>query len=202
MLKKHSLKLFVTILVVQLLVPICMVIGYSVTDARTIAKGELFNFEISNMLIDGDRLYFTLAEEVRHIYSEYGAYEKIHVDANGFAVIELTNKKPDTTSYIKSHGNKLFDFPDCQIDLNGIMLPTHTIWMEKMSEESTGIMPENKLGVLIVNEYSSDFYYRKAYAKVYVFNGHVSVKDVYIDGVPARECITKAVLQYQQKNSN
>ena len=179
--EKHGFKMLVVVIAVQLLVPVGMIIGVSVVNARILTYGKEYYFKIDSLFLSDGSLSFSLTEENK-LYNGYGGYTEIHTDADGFAVIEKTNKKPDGQSYIKPHRYHLLDSYEYRADFGRVDLPK-CVYMDKRD----GILPYKNIDE--VNYGYAYLYYHDAYAEIYVYNGEARLKAVYIDGSPLEKYV-------------
>ena len=204
--EKHGFKMLVVVIAVQLLVPVGMIIGVSVVNARILTYGKEYYFKIDSLFLSDGSLSFSLTEENKlyngyggyteihtdangfavteenKLYNGYGGYTEIHTDADGFAVIEKTNKKPDGQSYIKPHRYHLLDSYEYRADFGRVDLPK-CVYMDKRD----GILPYKNIDE--VNYGYAYLYYHDAYAEIYVYNGEARLKAVYIDGSPLEKYV-------------
>ncbi|NLA76280.1 MAG: hypothetical protein GX851_00355 [Clostridiales bacterium] len=180
MLKRHGLKIFIVVIILQLCVPSGMIGANVIHQTNIINRGTLYKFKLESVHYEGynaseNKITFTIdnsAKKYRKRYFEI--YAEISEGDDGYALMSMTEDKPRTKSYIKSSYAHEFFFPEAYLNAENYS-----------GLEYCTFSKEGKDIFIISNTFFEDqIRFKEAYAEIYVYKGDVSVKEIYIDGVP------------------
>ena len=172
MLKKHGLAALIIVIVLQLSVAAGMIASVFVSDSYTEKYGTEYKFKVSYFWTDEDGwLHCDLAANGLYSFRNE-RYSVVSVGSDGYAMITKTEEKPETSSYIKNRAAG-YSIPEKCVYVKGLTIPEQATQPQTYEEylENGPIVPE----------------YPEAYIVAYIYNGRISVKNMYIDSVPVEE---------------
>ena len=181
--KKRNAVVLILVFVLQLLVPVGMVsysayIEWGLENRATVYKLPLAAVEW--MHSESVYLQFDFSMEG----TQQGTYCSLQTGKNGFAVAEVTRKKPDG-NYIRSDSGRWFYFPakvrsyEPKLDITEDDYRWLYFVPASQKEEWGWRQTEN--------------YFEIAYAEVHVFKGHAVTKAVFIDDKTIEEHIAECI---------
>lgn len=184
MFKKHGLKLLIALIVIQLCVPAGMILSSFTVSSKTEKYGTEYRIPVDYMSFNEGNgfLYYSVNPGTNGAFNYTGKpYTSLSEGEDGFAVLESVYEAPENSSYIKNKKNgNIYSFPASRIYV-GKLKYADGLWLVDKRDVEDDEWYENWLDDETVT------YYSEVYLLAYVYNGKVSVKDVYIDGVPAKE---------------
>jgi hypothetical protein len=173
----------------QLCVPAGMIGFNHAYKALAERYGSLCKFPVSTVVYTGDyggevepSLSFDIAmpgnSSDYDFFTETGELESakpyavISTGSDGFAVMSLTEERPDTDTYVKSIENLYsFEFPANTMEIKGPTYKNSVSFAQGDAEYSRRFW-----GPLL-------YLFDEAYLEAYVYKGRVYVKEIYVDGV-------------------
>lgn len=178
MLKKYGLGLLVAVIIIQLCVPFGMIISSFATSSRAEKYGTEYKIPLDSISLDGENGF--LFYNVYH----FEPYISVTEGEDGFAVLTPVYEKPEGSSYIKNKkiGYDYHQFPADRFHV-GRLKHIDKLWLVDDRNDDEWWYERNVA------------YYSEAYFQAYVYNGKISVKDVFIDGIPAKQFIARFDVQ-------
>ena len=176
MLKKYCLGLLIAVIIIQLCVPAGMIISTFAVSSQAEKYGTEYKIPLDYISFNEDNGFLH--------YNTYGyryePYISVSEGVDGFAVLTSVSEEPENSSYIKNKKSGYsYQFPVDRIHV-GKLKRADKLWLLDERNEDDERWYEGTIA-----------YYSKAYLQAYVYNGKISVKDVFIDGVPAKQFIAR-----------
>lgn len=174
MLKKHGLALLIAVIVIQLCVPLGMVMSTVAVASQAEKHGTEYKIRVIN--IRYDKKHGAINYDLG--YWLHDKYLTVSQGEDGFAVLS-GSEKPENSSYLE--GEELaysYKYPAPRFYV-GKLKNLNDLWLSDDPLEEDCMTPYNEFVA----------HYTEAYLDCYVYNGKISVKELYIDGVPAKEFI-------------
>ena len=184
MLKKYGLGLLIAVIVIQLCVPVYMIVNVFAASYQAEKYGTEYKIPLDHIAVDEESgfLYFSVRYYADESYYNYmhEPYTSLTEGEDGFAVVKPVYDKPAHSSYIKNKKDGYaYIFPADRISV-GKPKYTDALWLlDEFNEDDD----QWYSGTIV--------YYSEAYLQAYVYNGKISVKNVYIDGIPANQFIAQ-----------
>lgn len=174
--KNRGFIVLIVIIILQLCIPVGMIVYKTTENTRTEENGVLCRFEISSMTYKDGELEFDIDIAT---YDDPGKnYAEIETNISGNAQLTLTDEQPDDPFYIKSSDKYAFDFP-------------LSVYKTEKYENLERIYLSKKTDDDSLFTFSNHYRYNSAYLEAYVYNGSVSIVNIYIDGVEADEYLRR-----------
>ncbi len=184
--KKRNATVLIIIFILQLMIPIGMVAYTSYIDWGLENRAAVYKFKLLSVeWMHPQSVY------LQYDYTRYpidarikGSYGEVRTGNDGFATVDVTNKRPDG-NYIRSLNGKWYSMPSYmhRYELNVPFSEDDFRWLyfvpASQKEDWGWRQTEN--------------YFDEAYAEVHIFKGHAVTKAVYIDGRTIEEHIAECV---------
>lgn len=166
--KKSGFIILISIIVLQLCVPVGM-IAYKTAETNSIIEnGELVKIKISSMTYTEGLVEFDIIT-----YNDWGMYyAEIQKSDTVYAELVLTDIEPKGDIYIKSNDKYEFDFPVQQIKTEDFSNLEYIYFIEKTGNESW-----------LDKAIAFHELYNFAYLEAYVYKGKVVPVGIYINGI-------------------
>ena len=181
--KQRKSVLLLIVFVLQLLVPVGMVSYTAYIEWGLENRAAVYKFELRAVeWLNTNYIYLQYDFSTDGIY--YGAYCSVKTGADGFADIEVTNRRP-SGNYIRSQTERHFNMPT---KVRGYVMQT------QFSEDDYRwlyFMPDGQKEDW--GWRSTQCYFEEAYAELHIFKGHVKLQGIYIDGKTIEECIADCI---------
>lgn len=175
MLKKHGLALLIAVIVIQLCVPLGMVMSTVAASSKAEKYGTEYKIRLSYIRYDIKHGAINYDYYLGYLYSQYFTVSE---GEEGFAELTPVSEKPEHSSYLEFEKSGYhYVFPSNRFYV-GKLKNVNALWLDDSQEEDF-MTPYNEFVA----------HYTEAYLDCYVYNGKISVKELYIDGVPAKEFI-------------
>lgn len=186
MLKKYGLVLLVAVIIIQLCVPAGMIISSFAVSSQAEKYGTEYKIPLGYISLDEKNNGF-LYYDVYSCGYGFEPYLSVSEGKDGLAVLTPVEDEPEGSSYIKKKRNSGYSyiFPTDRIHV-GRLKHTDELWLRYLPDLIDDLGEDDKW------VYDGDIvYYSEAYLLAYVYNGKLSVKDVYIDGLPAKQFLAQ-----------
>ena len=185
--KQRKSVLLLIVFVLQLLVPVGMVSYTAYIEWGLENRAAVYKFELRAVeWLQLNYVYLQYDFSTDGIYK--GSYCSVKTGADGFADIEVTNKRPNG-NYIRSQSGRYFNMP---LKLRGYEPQTQ---FDEDDYRWLYFVPDGQKEAW--GWPSTECYFEEAYAELHIFKGHAVTKAVYIDGKPIEEhiadCIAKDI---------
>ena len=186
MLKKHGLLLLVIVMIIQLCVPAGMIVSKLAISFLTEKYGTEYKIPLDYVSFNKETgfLYYNLysGDESDGFFHPVPFYS-VATGEDGFAVLTPGFEKPKHSSYIASKKEAyIYEYLVGHIYI-GKLKSIDLLWL--LDEK------------VMIDDPDEDYSwydgtiacYSEAYLLAYVYNGNISIKEVYIDGIPAKQFI-------------
>ena len=188
MLKKHGLLLLVIVMIIQLCVPAGMIANRLMRSFLTEKYGTEYKIPLDYVSFDEETgfLYYNLysGDESDGVFYPVPFYSVV-TGEDGFAVLTPGFEKPKHSSYIASRKEGYtYEYLVGRMHI-GKLKTIDSFWLldEKVMIDDPDEDYDWFEGTIAC--------YSEAYLHAYVYNGNISVKEIYIDGIPAKQFIAR-----------
>lgn len=171
--KQRTLALAVILIFVQLAVPFGMIAQREITDLKVEQYGEEHKFKIDIHSIWDTGINYSLTENDFNYSGKGERYGTVIKDSSGFShIATLSDKKPESGTYIKSAAKNYFDFGNGIYSLKTII---DTSLAEELNNKYSGgynLWGDNK------QEYIGNS--QSTYITVKIYKGHAEITGLVI----------------------